>query len=42
MIKKKIGRIELVYRPVEIKKNSGGLSIMKYCRPPWLPDEENF
>ena len=29
--------------PVEMKKNlGGGLPIMKYCRPPWLTDEENF
>ena len=28
------------------EKNSatgeGGLRIIKYCRPPWLADEENF
>ena len=27
------------------EKNSGGgggVRIMKYCRPPWLPDKENF
>ena len=30
------------HRPVEMKKNLGGLPIMKYSRPPWLTDEENF
>ena len=29
-------------RPIEMKTNSRGLPIMKYCRPPWLADEENF
>ena len=24
------------------KNSGGGLRIMKYCRPPWLADEENF
>ena len=28
------------HRPVEMKKNLGGLPIMKYSRPPWLTDEE--
>ena len=28
--------------PVEIKKILGWLLIMKYCRPPWLAEEENF
>ena len=30
------------YRPVEMKKILVGLRIVKYCRPPWLTDEENF
>ena len=30
------------YRPVEMKKNLGGLPIKKYCRPPWLVDEKKF
>ena len=34
--------VDSVYRPVEMKKILGGLRIMKYCRPPWLADEENF
>ena len=29
-------------KPVEMKKILGGLPIMKYCRPPWLADKENF
>ena len=30
-------------RPVEMKKIwGGGLPILKYCRPPWLADEQNF
>ena len=37
---------EFLYKPVEMKKilggGGGGLPIMKYCRPPWLTDEENF
>ena len=38
-----IGRIAFsTRRPIEMKKNSGGHPIMKYCRPPWLADEENF
>ena len=31
-------------RPVEMERilEGGGLPIMKYCRPAWLADEENF
>ena len=29
-------------RPLEMKKTLGRLRIMKYCRPPWLADEESF
>ena len=30
------------FRPVEMKEILGDLPILKYCRPPWLADEENF
>ena len=30
-------------RPAEMKQILGeGVPIMKYCRPPWLADEEDF
>ena len=36
--------IEGVPQVCRNEKNSGGggLPIKKYCRPPWLVDEENF
>ena len=33
---------DIIGRPVEMKKVLGGLPIMKYYRPPWLADKENF
>ena len=30
------------HKLVEMKKILGRLLIKKYCRPPWLADEENF
>ena len=32
----------IYHGPVEMKKILGRLRIIKYFRPPWLVDEENF